>query len=394
MREEVWYNRAHQMEMQRWNVNRLEFIKRTGAFTASAFAGGCLNRFGDNGRYSVSILGDVHYDATERDVYHAKYRPEIPWKARVCEREFKRNAEMWRDRLPRLIRSAATARTDDAAFLLQLGDLIQGDCCDRNIHTKMLVDAEKACRTGFGDLEFRVVCGNHDIREMVTRDGDKSFDEWCGKPPVWTARQGPDAWVFVDFTRPDADGIFAALESTSGCRHLFLACHAPVSPSDGWGYYWFLLGDHPKYDEARRRLKRELIRRNAIVLAGHVHHTSLTEWKTPEGTLTQFTANSVWTREEQKHGPQVASKPSDFGKLYIDRNASDKPDEYDGKYTVRSRAEALAMVGEYKDMTAYRRWNDAGHYRLEVGPDTVDMLFYAGDSTKATRTFRLRGKSA
>jgi hypothetical protein len=255
----------------------------------------------------------------------------------------------------------------------------------------MLAEAKKACCAGFGDLEFRVVCGNHDIREMVTQDGDESFDEWCGKPAVWTAAQGPDAWVFVDFTRPDTDGIFSALESVSGCRHLFFASHAPVSPSDGWGYYWFLLGDHPMHDEARRRLKRELIRRNAIVLAGHVHHTSLMEWKTSEGTLTQFTANSVWTREDQKCAAQIASRPSDFGSLYINKNASDTPDEYDGKYTVRSRAESLAMVDEYRDMTTYRRWNDAGHYRLEVGSGTVDILFYAGDSLEAARTFRLRG---
>jgi hypothetical protein len=77
--------------------------------------------------------------------------------------------------------------------------------------------------------------------------------------------------------------------------------------------------------------------------------------------------------------------------LYINRNATDKPDEYDGKYTVRNRAESLAMVDEYRDMTTYRRWNDAGHYRLVAGPDTVDIVFYAGDSIEPTRTFRLRG---
>lgn len=340
------------------------------------------------------MLGDVHFDATERDVYHAKYRPEIPWKARVCEREFKRNAEMWRDRLPRLIRSAAAVRTPDTAFLLQLGDLIQGDCCDRDLHYKMLVEAEKACCRDFGDIEFRMVCGNHDIREMVTKDGDEAFDEWYGKPSVWTAAEGPDAWIFVDFTRPDTDAVFKALRDTEGCRHLFFVCHAPVSPSDNWGYYWFLLGDEPRLDDVRRRLRRELTRRSAIVLAGHVHCTSLMEWKTSEGTLTQFIANSVWTRPEQASAPLVADDPREFGSLYVNRNATDKPDEYDGKYTTRTRAESLALMAEYADMTTYLRWNDAGHYRLEVGPDAVDVLFYAGDSRETTRKFRLRGKTA
>lgn len=371
-------------------MNRMEFIKGLSACSAAGLAGGCMlcGRRPEN--YSVSILGDVHFDATDRSVYHAKYRPEIPWKARVCEREFKRNAEMWSGRMPRLIASAAAVRTDDAAFLLQLGDLIQGDCCDRELHYKMLVEAEKACRKGFGDLEFRMVCGNHDIREMVTKDGAAAFDEWYRKPSVWSACEGPDVWIFVDFTRPDVDALFAALKASEGCRHLFLVSHAPISPSDNWGFYWFLLGDEPRFDEVRRRLRRELVRRNAIVLAGHVHCTSLMEWKTSEGTLTQFIANSVWTRPEQIDAPLVADDPRTFGSLYVNKHVNDKPDEYDGKYTVRTRKESLALMAEYADMTTYRRWNDAGHYRLEVSGDNVDMLFYAGDSREVKRRFRLR----
>jgi hypothetical protein len=256
----------------------------------------------------------------------------------------------------------------------------------------MLAEAEKACRSGFGDLEFRMVCGNHDIREMVTGDGDEAFDEWYGRPGVWTAHEGPDAWIFVDFTRPDTDAIFSALEKSEGCRHLFVVSHAPVCPSDNWGYYWFLLGDDPALDQVRRRLRRELTRRNAIVLAGHVHCTSLMEWKTPQGVLTQFIANSVWTRPEQKDAPLVADDPKTFGSLYVNRNASDKADEYDVKYTTRTRAESLSLMAEYADMTTYLRWNDAGHYRLEVTPVSVDMLFYAGDSRQVTRRFRLREK--
>ena len=372
-------------------MNRMEFIKGVSAYSAMGLAGGCLSCAKGGESYSVSILGDVHFDSTDRGEYHAKYRPEVPWKANVCEREFKRNAEMWRERMPRLIASAAAVRTDDAAFLLQLGDLIQGDCCDYRLHRKMLIEAEKACRKGFGDLEFRVVCGNHDIREMVTGDGAAAFDEWYGRPSVWSVDEGPDRWIFVDFTRPDVEAIFAALESSDGCRHLFLVSHAPVSPSDNWGFYWFLLGDEPRLDEVRRKLRRELTRRNAIVLAGHVHCTSLMEWKTSEGVLTQFIANSVWTRPDQVDAALVADDPKKFGSLYVEKYVTDKPDEYDGKYTVRTRKESLRLMAEYADMTTYRRWNDAGHYRLLVGPDAVDMLFYAGDSREVKRRFRLRG---
>ena len=369
-----------------FRMNRRDFIKTLGAASVAGLASPRATA-GDGGAYSVSILGDTHYDATERRVFHSKYRPEIPWKARVCEREFARNADMWQSRMPRLVAAAAKSRTDDAAFLLQLGDLIQGDCCDFDLHYRMLVEAAAACRKGFGTLRFVTVCGNHDIREMVTKDGAAAYDAWSGKPRVWQFRQGPDAWVVVDFMRPDPEGIFAALEKAAGARHVFFVTHGPVSPADGWGFYWFLFGE-PEWTEQRRRLRRELSRLNAIVLCGHTHHTAFMRWKSREGVLTQFIANSVWTKEEQKDAPCIADDPAKFGDLYVHKHVTDAEDEYDGKYWRCTQKESFALMDEYKDMSIYRRWNTAGHYRLLVS-DTVKMLEYPGDALVPAREFVL-----
>ena len=178
-------------------MNRLQFIKNASAFAASSLAYGCLSKCRNNERYSVSILGDVHYDATERNVYHANYRPEIPWKARVCEREFKRNAEMWKDRLPRLISSAAAVRTADTAFLLQLGDLIQGDCCDRKLHDKMLIEAKKACcKAPFCRIFFQIHGSNS--RESRRDKWAEAAQRRCRKAPNdrWWY---PFPWIFPPF---------------------------------------------------------------------------------------------------------------------------------------------------------------------------------------------------
>ena len=370
-------------------MRRRQFMAEMGAWSLAGVAGCCLSEH-TSGAYSVSVLGDTHFDGTERSLYHAGYRPEVEWKRRVCEREFRRNAEMWKDRMPRLLASAARCRTADTAFLLHLGDLIQGDCCDYGLHLKMLQEAEAVCRKGFEGLDFRVVCGNHDIREMVTKDGAKAFDEWCGKPSVWMRREMDDAWIFVDFTRPDVESLFAALSDSDGARHTFLVSHGPVSPTDNWGYFWFLLGEE-HHTEARRALRRELTRRHAIVLAGHVHCTSLMEWKSAEGSLVQFIANSVWATEGAANAPLVADDPKSFGSLYVNRNARDEPEEYDGAYTTRTRAASLSLMAEYADMTRYLRWNSAGHYRLQVSSDVVDMLFYPGDATTPSMTFALKG---
>lgn len=375
----------------RQNVfNRRDFIAGAGAAALAGLHGCrtvCGGR-GGKGSYSVSILGDTHFDSTDRETYHSMYRPEIPWKSRVCEREFKRNADMWAERMPRLIAAAADCRTDDAAFLLQLGDLAQGDCCDYRTHVRQLRDAERACRRGMEDLDFIVVCGNHDIREMVTKDGDRAFDEWYGRPRVWMRREGEDAWIFVDFMRPDTDAIFAALKASDGARHTFFVSHGPVSPTDNWGFYWFLYGE-VCYTEERRALRSELAKRNAIVLAGHTHCTSLMEWRGSEGSIVQFIANSVWGRPDAHKAPLVADDPREFGSLYVKKHVTDAPDEHDGRYTTRTRAESLALMEEYAGMSRYLRWNSAGHCRLLVEPDSVDMVFYPGDSRTPAMTFRL-----
>lgn len=82
------------------------------------------------------------------------------------------------------------------------------------------LDAEKSYSISIlGDLPFLSVGGNHDLRG----GGDKAFDGFV-RPlasralgvPVREAnfcfRYGPDAFIFLDFMRPDAAQINALLE--------------------------------------------------------------------------------------------------------------------------------------------------------------------------------------
>ena len=113
-------------------------------------------------------------------------------------------------------------------------------------------------------------------------------------------------------------------------------------------------------------------------------------WESAEGPLVQFIANSVWATEEMANAPLVADDPGKFGLLYVKRKAKDEPEEYDGAYTTRTRADSLALMAEYADMSKYQRWNSAGHYRLLVSSDAVDMLFYPGDAMMPSMTFALK----
>ena len=87
--------------------------------------------------YNVVILGDTHYDTEPASVFHSKYVDHNEKSNALHRSEFVRNGEMWRERCPKMLKRASKLVDDDTKFILQMGDLIQGDCGDPEIHKKM-----------------------------------------------------------------------------------------------------------------------------------------------------------------------------------------------------------------------------------------------------------------
>ena len=101
--------------------------------------------------YRFIYLGDVHFDA-EPDVYHKNYIIGEITPGR--KKEFRRNADMWKERLPQLLKAASGKITRDTAFVIQAGDLVQGDCASPETHEKMVSDALAFMKTTFGEVPF------------------------------------------------------------------------------------------------------------------------------------------------------------------------------------------------------------------------------------------------
>jgi len=360
-------------------MKRRTFLKGVAVLTL----GGCRTLTGSS-RYSVTLLGDTHFDGSTPETYHLGWMPRDERDRKSRAREFERNAEMWKSRVPSLIASAAAVRRDDTAFIVQAGDLIQGDTASADVQYKMLRDAEKACRRGMEDLPFHVVCGNHDVRN----GGAAGYDRYRPQSNYLVA-QGPDAFVFVDFMRPDPDRLERLLAEADGARHLFVVSHGLTGPHDGWGYYWFLFGK--KADaEVRRHFRREFAMRNAIALGGHIHRTALMDWSLPEGRITQFVANSVWTDPRQGNGKVEYDDPSRYG-TYERLHPTPMGEEHDGCHQNRSPQEALALFDEYRQgLERYRIENVACHYQLQVG-DAVSVDCFPGDARVPSKTLVLRG---
>ena len=242
-----------------------------------------------------------------------------------------------------------------------------------------------------GRLPFVAVEGNHDIRG----DGAcEAYHAWSNatmgrelgqtvESTTYSFRQGPDAWVVADFNCPDPERLNRLVDETEGARHLFLVTHGPLVFSDSGSFRWSLLGA-PKYNETRRALIAKLMRRRAIVLAGHTHVIDFKRLKSSEGELTQFITSAVWTDEQMAFSKPLYTDPKGFGSL----NESCLTDE-------RARADFRACIAEVaQNLVEYWFAVAAGHVTLAVSDRSVKATFYPGDARTPSQMFELSSTRA
>ena len=374
-------------------MNRRQFVKAAGMAAGAAYVAGCettfpgLENMVGPDSYSVSILGDTHFDAEPESVYHSHYDESNKW-AKVQHEEFRRNGEMWRARCRELLASSARlAHEQETRFILQLGDIIQGDCDDVPTHKKMLDDCIKMLRAPYpDDLPFLTVVGNHDFRGKGAKEAYFQFAEpfmsrEIGKEvkyPAFAFRQGKDLWVFCHFETTDLNPIADLIDADPAARRVFLVTHGPFTTFECGGSYRWRLGGRKECEASRPRLYETLSRRHAIVLSGHTHTTNFYLHANKFGGFSEFTANSVWAKPELATGAAIQDKAADYGKLGLARIPSDK------------RADFTRELDFFRPGLKEYFYNDgAGHYRLDVSDNAVTMAFYPGAATEPARTFRL-----
>ena len=364
-------------------MTRSEFI---GAVVAAIGLSGC-RRLGlaSETAYGVAILGDTHFDAAPESLYHSHYDESNRW-AKIQHEEFRRNGEMWASRCRELLaasgRLAAERPTD---FVLQLGDLIQGDCDDVATHQKMMDDCIRLFRAAYPkDLPFLTVLGNHDIRGKGARKAYLDFAEpymtrelglpTRAKYPAFAWRKGPDLWVFCDFETKDLQPVIDCLVEVP--RYTFLVTHGPFTPCED-GFPAWRLGGNPACDSLRMKLYEVLSRRKAVVLSGHTHRTAYFRHENAFGGFTEFTANSVWRAPELATDAPMAEGVADYG-----RRAEKMPE--------KRREEFFRTAEAFRPgLRAYYMSEGAGHCRLDVSDAGVTAAYYPGAATEPIRTFDL-----
>lgn len=337
--------------------------------------------------YSVVMLGDCHFDTAPASVYHSDYLED----SKLHRAEFARNGEMWRDRCPRMLKRASQLVTPDTRFALQLGDLIQGDCGNGAVHRKMLDDVLSNFKAQLGSLPFVTVVGNHDIRGLDAKEAYRNYmpgrmAQELRKEIAQTTFSfsvGEDAFLVIDFNKPEYELIEQMLRNTEGARHTFIVTHGAVIPNDPNFPHWHLFGGtSAKQIKARLHFRKLFAQREAIVLCGHTHCTELADWYGDGGRITQLCMSSVWSNEKMKF-PKVISE----GKEQYVEYLKGFMEKYQNKYLKT----AVPLLQEYQSgLQRYIRYNAAGSFLMKVSKKHVSVDFYAGDSEAATHTFDLR----
>ena len=394
------------------NLSRREFVGGMSAFAGLA-VGGCAGlRDAESRMYSVAVLGDCHYDTAPDTVYHSRFielfrgTKQHPMRFK----EFVRNAKMWAGPSREILSASGRCVTADTAMVLQMGDLIQGDCNDFAVHRRMLEDTARLMKSVYPDsLPFVTTCGNHDIREggkgrnfaaakpyaEFARDFHRRElgDRACGAigGSTFAFRQGPDLYLVMDFNPAETTTALVRriLDGNRDVRYTFIMTHGGVFPFDSWECRWFYLGGShgtgrnprvdPKADAQRREMRALFASRNAIVLCGHTHHLELKEARFPEGVITEMTMNSMPGKSLGGEFPAVPEVLREGAGSYGDID------------WVKGTPEIAALFAEYKPfMQRYYLANAAGHARMRVSDEGVWFDYYGRGSTEVTKTFRLR----
>ena len=400
-----------------FRFTRRSFVGSSAAWAVSCFAGGRMPL--DRSTYSVPLLGDIHYDRPPIDTFHSAFRlrHESDGMFQAYRDEFKFFSSMWGPdgRSAALVAASGKIRRPDAAFAFQLGDLIEGDCESSEAHARMLSDALALMKRTYGDIPFLTVAGNHDVRQGTHRQGE--FENYRRAICAWHTRElgrsvndltfsfrnGPDLWIVADYNRPDVARVEKLLSEHRDARYTVFCTHGAVLTNGNRNSRcWFFLGypqysvatgkkltaaerkkEIPAWNDARRRVRRMLAERNAIVLSGHSHQLELRDWYGDGGRITEFVMNSVTRTVKGKDIPGtpvvIGANPSDFGRCRVNPK-------------LVPNASIDALYAEYESgMKRYYTAEAAGHAELMFSDDGVRANYYALDSLKPCATFTIRG---
>lgn len=317
--------------------------------------------------YSVSLVSDTHYDSAPWE----KYRDPS---GKALKKRYERNLEMWKTRIPALLGAARRCRRADTAFVLHLGDIVNGEARDPAALRRMLEDGFSAHAPHFAGLPLQLVAGNHDVL-CDAGDGIAAYKAWLGKDTNWTFWHGGDIWMIFDYNSPpDIATVEKWFAESENARWTFVVSHMPVVPCAVAGAQSILY--HGRERAAARRRLRQLLagRRRTVVLAAHVHSMMHSVFDFDGGRVVQFVVNSLWEKPE-------------LDRLEMRRIKRSKWCAKTDLLPECEREEFKALAAEYRPyLVSHETSHTAGHFLLEVDEKSVKLKIFGGSADSPAKT--------
>ena len=350
-------------------------------FFAAAAADEVKPGQGNSDRYKIIVMGDAHFDGME---FH-----QIPPATDGRKHERRRNITMWENKSPKLFAAAGKrAKAEDAAFAVQLGDLVQGDCDNAKLQGEMIRKGFATLKKNFPDIPFLIVKGNHDIRVVGKGKNNaaanaallpivsKELGRKVTKNSCYAFMRGRDLFIAIDGFIPAKETesfVKRMLEKHPDTRYVFFMTHLPLLPASLGRPFWIV----PGYDKIAAMLEK----RNTLILAAHTHSPSLATRTTDGGKLTQLIVSSMGSSWSPKRAKGKCVNWASFVKSVEE-----------GIQKAKKSEKASRQWANWKSSgrhTFRHLFRNSGFAVLEIDDNQVVAHYYTNTSAKPAATLKL-----
>jgi hypothetical protein len=345
--------------------------------------------------FSFVLLGDLHFDRPEHHDM-AWVRAEKPNDVRQIEGYCRNTREVTPQLLARVRETVAALNRTPAtrvAFVLQVGDFVEGLCGNEALAVRHNSDAIAFVREAQLGAPFLFTKGNHDItgpgavpafhqvfHPFLTAES-RAVNP--ASAPVTSGSYSVDCgraqFAFFDaYESAKSLEWFEAVAARRTADHLFVVVHPPVVPY-GARSTWHVFAS--ARDQARREKFLTLLGdQHALVLGGHIHRYNTLARTGGRGRFAQFALSSVLT------APTV--KPKDV----LTGLAAYTPDQVrvEPNFSPSNEAERRAVYDAERPAVRDFEYADLpGYAVVTVAGPRVTVQMHAGTGTELWRTVDL-----
>ena len=393
-------------------LSRREFLRAAGAAAAGAAvsrAGAASDRpagAGANDRFSFILLGDLHFDRAE---HH-----DMNWVRREKPNDvaqIENYTRISREITPRLLASVRAAIAELAggpatrvAFVLQVGDLVEGLCGSEELAVRQNREALEFVRAAELGAPLLFTKGNHDItgpgaaaafqqvfhpflaaqQASVLAGAPGGLDAPAVAPLAaarFTVEIGRAQFVFFDaYEATTSLEWLEAIAARRTAEHFFVIIHPPVVPY-GARSLWHLFATE-KEKARREKLLAVLGRQHAIVLGGHIHKFNALARAAGGGRFAQFALSSILAEESPAPKMELMGA-ADYTPDQVRVEPGFSPETEPARRAVYVTERPLVDAFQYADLPGYAV--------VTVDGPRVTARMFAGTSRRAWRNIDLGG---